>query len=389
MPQPAIDLRSDTVTKPTAAMRAAMLAAEVGDDVFGEDPTVNLLQERVAALLGKEAALFVPSGTMSNQICVKAHTQPGDELLCEAGSHIYVNEAGGPAVLSGITCRTIVGDYGILDVTHLEDKIRPVNDHMVRTRLVCLENTHNRGGGRIYPIEKIQAVGTWAYRNGLMMHLDGARLWNAIVATNIPAAEWASHFDSVSVCFSKGLGTPVGSALAGSRDFVKQARRIRKLFGGGMRQAGILAAAALYALDHHIERLAEDHRNAQVIAEAIADVPSLRLDPPEVETNLIWFEVDPDLGTAKEVATALKQCGVLVHTPGPHTLAPVRISTCRLLRRSRPRKSSGRLWPDHCRCEMRVGISSAAIRSVACLSRCIYIGYPFCSNCAKKLGSTS
>src|SRR5712691_1851212 len=220
-----IDLRSDTVTRPTPAMRAAMQAAELGDDVFNEDPTVNRLQERVAQLLGKEAALFVPSGTMSNQICVKAHTQPGDELLCEATCHIYNFEAGGPAVLSGVTCRTIEGDYGVLDVTQLDGKIRPVNDHLVRTRLVCLENTHNRGGGRVYPLEKIEAISGWAHNNGLLMHLDGARLWNAVAATGIPAATWAASFDTVSVCFSKGLGAPIGSALVGSREFVQRARR--------------------------------------------------------------------------------------------------------------------------------------------------------------------
>src|SRR5882672_5206304 len=270
-----IDLRSDTVTKPSPGMRAAMGAAEVGDDVFNEDPTVNRLQERVAAMLGKEAALYVPSGTMSNQICVKAHTQPGDEMLCEASCHIYVNEAGAPAALSGVTCRTIEGDYGILDLSDLEDKIRPDNDHQVRTRLVALENTHNRGGGRVYPLEKIADISSWARRHGLIMHLDGARLWNAIVATGIPASEWALHFDSVSVCFSKGLGAPIGSALAGSKTFVAKGRRIRKLFGGGMRQVGVLAAAALYALDHHVSRLAEDHRHARIIAQAIADTPGL------------------------------------------------------------------------------------------------------------------
>jgi threonine aldolase len=319
MPSELIDLRSDTVTRPTPGMRAAIQAAEVGDDVFSEDPTVNRLQERVADLLGKEAALYVPSGTMSNQVCVKAHTQPGDELLCESACHIYNFEAGGPAVLSGVTCRTVEGDFGILDVSQLDGKIRPVNDHLVRTRLVCLENTHNRGGGRIYPLEKIQAISSWARQSGLLMHLDGARLWNAVVATGIPAAEWAGQFDSVSVCFSKGLGAPIGSALAGTREFVARAKRVRKLFGGGMRQVGVAAAGALYALENHIDRLAEDHRHAKVIAQAIADTPGLRLNPPEVETNLIWVEVDADLGSAREVAATLKQRGVLVHVAGPHT----------------------------------------------------------------------
>src|SRR5262245_44207833 len=317
MPEPLIDLRSDTLTKPPPGMRAAMAAAEVGDDVWHEDPTVNRLEERVAKLLGKEACVYVPSGTMSNQIGIRAHTQPGDELLCEAGCHIYNFEAGGPAVLSGVTCRTVEGDFGILDVTQLEGKIRPVSDHATRTRLVCLENTHNRGGGRIYPVEKIEAISAWARSAGLLRHLDGARLWNAVVATGIPAATWASHFDSVSVCFSKGLGAPIGSALAGPRPFVARARRIRKLFGGGMRQAGVAAAAALYALEHHVDRLAEDHANAQVIARAVADAPGLRLVPPQVDTNLVFFEVDPRLGTAKTLAAMLRERGVLVHPAGP------------------------------------------------------------------------
>ena len=312
-----IDLRSDTVTRPTAGMRAAMNAAEVGDDVFGEDPTVNRLEEVVADRLGKDAAVFVPSGTMSNQIAVKVHTRPGDEILCDLNCHIYCYEQGGPAVLSGATCRLIDVDYGIMDVTQLEDKIRPDDQHCVRTRLVCLENTHNRGGGRVYPIEKIEAISRWARKHGLAMHLDGARLWNAIVATGISAREWARHFDTVSVCFSKGLGAPVGSALVGPRDLIKAARRARKLFGGGMRQAGVIAAAALYALDHHVERMAEDHRNAQIIAQAIADTPGLRLTPPEVDTNLIWVYVEPEMGSVKEVAARLKAQGVLVHSSGP------------------------------------------------------------------------
>jgi threonine aldolase len=315
-----IDLRSDTVTKPTPAMRAAIEAAEVGDDVFNEDPTVHRLEERVADLLGKEAALFVPSGTMSNQVAVKAHTQPGDELLCDVNCHIYNYEAGGPAVLSGVTCRTIEGDYGVLDVGQLEDKVRPANDHLVRTRLVALENTHNRGGGRVYPIEKVRAISEWARKAGLIMHLDGARLWNAIVATGIAAAEWSRHFDTVSVCFSKGLGAPIGSALCGPRDFIARARRVRKLFGGGMRQAGMAAAGALFALENHVERLAEDHRNARVIAQAVADTPGLHLEPAEVETNLIFFRVDRAVGTAQAVVAALKARGVLVLPTAPQTI---------------------------------------------------------------------
>jgi threonine aldolase len=317
MSDPIVDLRSDTVTRPTPGMRAAMAAAEVGDDVMHEDPTVNRLEERVADLLGKEAALYVPSGTMSNQICVRVHTQPGDEMLCEEGCHIYFYEAGGPAVLSGVMCHTFRGDYGILDVGQLEGHVRPPNDHFVKTRLVTLENTHNRGGGRIFPVEKIRAFRTWTRKHGLALHLDGARLWNAMVATGIAGRTWAEQFDTVSVCFSKGLGAPVGSALVGPRDFVARARRIRKLFGGGMRQAGILAAAALYALDNHVDRLADDHRNARVLAQAIAETPGLRLDPPDVHTNIVWIEVDPELGTSHSVAAALKERGVLVSAATP------------------------------------------------------------------------
>jgi threonine aldolase len=254
---------------------------------------------------------------MSNQICVRVHTQPGDEMLCEEGCHIYYYEAGGPAVLSGVMCHTFRGDYGILDVSQLEGQVRPANDHFVKTRLVSLENTHNRGGGRIFPLDKIRAIRAWTRRHNLALHLDGARLWNAVVATGTPARTWAEQVDTVSVCFSKGLGAPVGSALVGPRDFVTRARQIRKLFGGGMRQAGILAAAALYALDNHVERLADDHRNARVLGQAVADTPGLRLDPPDVHTNIVWIEVDPDLGSAKKVADALKERGLLVSPATP------------------------------------------------------------------------
>lgn len=315
--QPVIDLRSDTLTKPTPGMRAAMAAAEVGDDVYGEDPSVNRLEERVADLLGKEAALFVPSGSMSNQIAIKTHTQPGDEVICEEFCHIYNWEAGSPAFLSGVTCRTVRAECGVLQPGQLVDKVRPVNDHMVRTRLVCLENTHNHGGGRIFPLETVTAIGRWARQNKLSMHLDGARLWNAVVATGVAFREWAGHFDTVSVCFSKGLGAPVGSALSGPKDFIAAARRYRKVFGGAMRQAGVLAAAVDYALDHHIDRLAEDHANAKIVAAGVRDCPGLRLDPPDVHTNLVWFTVDPQLGTAKDVAGALKSQGVLVGVDHP------------------------------------------------------------------------
>jgi threonine aldolase len=307
-----IDLRSDTVTKPTPGMLAAMMAADVGDDVFGEDPTVNELERRVAGMFGKEAGLFVPSGTMSNQIAIRAHCRPQDEILLETSCHVYLWEAGGPAALSGVTCRTIDGRSGLLDLSDFDGKLRPYDVHAVQTRLVCLENTHNRGGGTVYPIETVAAISAWARSNKLAMHLDGARIWNAMVATGVPPMEWGRHFDTVSVCFSKGLGTPVGSALLGPRDLIAFGRRIRKLFGGGMRQVGFLAAACLYALDHHVERMAEDHGNAQLIAAAVADVPGLKLIPARVETNLVWFEVDPTLGTAREVADRLKARGVLV-----------------------------------------------------------------------------
>jgi threonine aldolase len=320
MHQPPIDLRSDTVTKPTPGMRRAMAEADVGDDVLGDDPTVNALEARTAELLGKEAAVFVPSGTMANQIAVGINAQSGDELLCSATSHVYVWEAGGIARNSGVTARTFAGDAGILSVDDLRDAIRPDDAHYVRTRLVWLENTHNRGGGRIHPIESIARIGRWAREHNLAMHLDGARLMNAVVATGRPAREWAQHFDSVSICFSKGLGAPVGSALAGSGDALRRARRLRKLFGGGMRQAGVLTAAALYALDHHVERLREDHAHARILADAFASTEGFALDCGPVETNLVWVAVDTALGTAAEVAAYLGSRGVLVSALGPQLL---------------------------------------------------------------------
>ena len=318
---PPIDLRSDTVTKPTPAMRRAMAEADVGDDVYGEDPSLTRLETRTAELLGKEAAVFVPSGTMANQIGVGVNTQPGDELLCASTSHVYVWEAGGIARLSGVTARTFEGDGGLLRLEDITGAIRPAHDaHYVRTRLVCLENTHNRGGGRVHALENICQIARWAREHNLAMHLDGARLMNAVVATGVTAAEWCQHFDTVSICFSKGLGAPVGSALAGTSDAIRRARRLRKLFGGGMRQAGILAAGALHALDHNITRLSEDHENAQVLASAFEAAEGFALDSGPVNTNLVWVKIDPSVGTAAEVEAFLRSRNILVSVLGPQLI---------------------------------------------------------------------
>lgn len=305
-----IDLRSDTLTRPTPGMRAAIGAAEVGDDVFGEDPTVRRLEEQTADLLGKEAALFVPSGTMGNQLGVRVHCTAGDEFLCEAECHILNQEQAASAQFFGVYGRPVAAEGHLLTVGHLEDKIRPDDVHYARTRMVCLENTHNRGGGRVLPFSEVEKISAWATANGLARHLDGARLFNAVVASGISAKDWAACFDTVSICFSKGLGAPVGSALVGPRDLIKQARRLRKALGGGWRQAGLLAAAASYALDHHVERLAEDHANAQILADAIRQSDSLRLVPPQVDTNIVIFEIEPSLGTAAEFCKKLGEQNV-------------------------------------------------------------------------------
>ncbi len=316
-----VDLRSDTVTRPTPAMRRAMARAEVGDDVFGDDPTVRRLEERVAEVLGREAALFVPSGTMANQLAVRVLTRPGDEILVEAHAHLYYYEAGAPAALSGVTCRCLAGERGVFGPAAVEAARRPADVHFPPTRLVCVENTHNRGGGRVWPPAVLREVAACARRHGLRLHLDGARLWNASVACGVPERELAAPFDTVSVCFSKALGAPVGSALAGSRECIAEARRFRKMFGGGMRQAGILAAGALYALEHHRERLAEDHARARRLAEALAELPGTAIDPATVETNLVYFHVTRR--PAAEVANALRRLGVWVLAVGPDTLRAV------------------------------------------------------------------
>ncbi len=311
-----IDLRSDTVTKPTPAMRKAMAEAEVGDDVFGEDPTVNRLQERVAQMLGKEAALFVPSGTMANQLAIKSHTQPGDEVIIEATSHPYNFEGGGGAALSGIQFHCLKGSRGILDASQIEEAIRPEDHHFPVTKLICLENTHNRGGGAIYPIEKMKEIYQMAKAKDLLVHLDGARLWNASVATGIPPQQYAQWADSVSVCLSKGLGAPIGSLIAGSSLFINRVHRFRKMFGGGMRQVGIIASAGLYALDHHLERLKKDHQHAKRLAVGLRELKGVSIEPKQVETNIVIFDIAETGKTGVQIAEAMKNHGVLIHAFG-------------------------------------------------------------------------
>ena len=303
-----IDLRSDTVTRPTKGMRRAMLEAPVGDDVFGEDPTVNRLEEYVADLLGKEAALYAPSGTMTNQIGVQVNTSRGEEVLLHEGSHIFVYEAGAPAMLSGVQLRILPGENGILSPETVRAAVRPEDVHFPRSKLICLENTHNTAGGKVFPLEDFAAVAQAARDLGLRVHLDGARLFNAQAATGIPASEWCAHADTVSVCSSKGLGAPVGSLLAGDEETIREARRARKAFGGGMRQAGIIAAASLYAFEHNTERLSEDHARARRLA---AGLRGAGYEAREPDTNLVLVAV----GDPPEFLRALAREGVLA-TPG-------------------------------------------------------------------------
>ncbi len=316
-----IDLRSDTVTKPTPEMREAMANAEVGDDVLGDDPTVNALEKHTAEILGKEAAVYMPSGTMTNQVAIRTHTEPGDEIILDAGTHTYFYESGAPAALSSVMCRLIEGVRGIFTAQDLESVLRPRTIHFPVTKLVCIENTNNRGGGSVWPIESIEEVAETARANNLRLHLDGARLWNASVASGISERDYAKHFDSVSVCFSKGLGAPVGSALAGSVSFIERARRFRKQFGGGMRQAGIIAAGALYALENHRMRLVEDHANARAFAEGIKEINGIEIDPLHVETNIVTFRVTSC--TANDLVQYLRGMGLLVNATGPNTIRAV------------------------------------------------------------------
>ncbi|QDT02569.1 L-allo-threonine aldolase [Rubripirellula lacrimiformis] len=315
-----IDLRSDTVTGPTPAMRQAIAGAVVGDAVIDVDPTVDRLEKMTAEILGKEAAVFMPSGSMTNQVGIRVHCDRGSEFLCEADCHIYHYEQGAFAQLSGLVAHTVAGTGGVLTVDQLRPHIRPVNDHMVRTRLVCLENTHNRWGGRIQPQENVLAICQWAAENDLRTHLDGARLWNAAVATGISESELAAPFDSVSVCFSKGLGAPVGSALAGSAAFIAEAKRTRKLFGGAMRQAGMIAAGAVHALEHHRARLADDHAAATRLGDACRQCESLSIRGDRVDTNIVVVEIDTAWGTADQMTKQLFQNGIDCFAIGPQAV---------------------------------------------------------------------
>ncbi|MDH4223954.1 MAG: low-specificity L-threonine aldolase [candidate division Zixibacteria bacterium] len=311
-----IDLRSDTVTRPSPGMRKAIFEAEVGDDVLGDDPTVKRLEIMVATLLGKEEAVYVPSGTMGNQVALKSLTSPGEEVILDVGSHIYNNEAGAASALSGLQLHPIKGERGILSSVQILQEIRPLNIHHPQTALVVLENTHNSAGGTIYPLEVIQDVHKVAKEHNLKMHLDGARLWNASVATGIPLKEYAKYFDSVSVCLSKGLGAPIGSVVSGNPEFIKRARRNRKMFGGGMRQVGIIAAAGIYAVENNIERLADDHKNAKILAEALAKLEGINIDMETVQTNMVIFEIKDEKKDAFWLVEKLKENDILTLASG-------------------------------------------------------------------------
>lgn len=319
-----IDLRSDTVTRPTPEMRRAMASAEVGDDVLGDDPTVIALQKKFAEILGKPAAVYVPSGTMANQTSIRAHTEPGDEVIAHEGSHIIHYETGSPAALSGVMVRPLAGMHGLFDVADLESAVRPHSAHFARSRLLVIENTHNRGGGTVWPIEQIARVTARARELGLLCHLDGARLWNASVATGVSVAEYARHFDTVSCCFSKGLGAPAGSAVAGSEATIWRVHRFRKMFGGAMRQAGVLAAACIYALDHHRERLAEDHANAKKLAAGLAEVKGLSVDHAAVQTNIVYFDIGPSIPmNGAEFCKKWESLGVRALPTGPRRVRAI------------------------------------------------------------------
>jgi threonine aldolase len=308
-----VDLRSDTITKPTADMLQAMMQAEVGDDVFGEDPSILALEARMAEMFGHEAALFCASGTMANQIAIKAHTQPMDEIILDKTAHIYYYETAGFAFHSGVSVKLIDGDRGRITAEQVAENIQPNFDWLPKTSLVCLENTTNKGGGACYELESIQSIRKLCLGKGLLLHMDGARIFNAIVSKGYTPVEIGEQLDSIAVCFSKGLGAPVGSVLIGNAAFIRKARRIRKVFGGGMRQAGYLAAACTYALDHHIEKLATDHQNALELAETLEQLDWVK-EVRTRETNILIFSVHPPV---ELVISKLREAGILSIQFGP------------------------------------------------------------------------
>ncbi len=318
-----IDLRSDTVTRPSPGMRQAMYEAEVGDDVFGDDPTVRILEERVAELFGKEASVFVPSGTMGNQISLKILSQPGDVLLLDVDSHIFNYEVGAPAALSGLLVHPLKGERGHLTAQQIESQVRGSDLHLPPTRVAALENTHNRAGGTIASLDEFKRIKQVAVTRQLKLHLDGARLWNASIATGIPLADWAAPFDTVMSCLSKGLGCPVGSMVVGGKETIAKARKVRKLFGGGMRQVGILAAAGLFALEHNFSRLVEDHANAGHLASGLANLQGLQVDLDSVQTNIVIADLKPSGKTVPDVVARLKEEGVRVVPFGPTRIRAV------------------------------------------------------------------
>jgi threonine aldolase len=315
-----VDLRSDTVTRPTPEMRRAMAEAEVGDDVYGEDPTINRLEQRAAAMFGREAAIFVPSGTMGNQIAIKLHTHHGQEVICEERAHIFNYELGMMSAFSGCVARPIYGEDGILTWAEVKKRIAPKIYYRAQTGLVSLENTHNMAGGAVYPPELASEICDGAHDAGLPVHLDGARIFNAAVALGKPVAEITRKFDSVMFCLSKGLGAPVGSLLLGSCPFIDRARACRKMLGGGMRQAGILAAAGLIALEKMPARLAEDHANARFLASGLASVPGIKLDPERVHTNIVVFDVSATGMTSAELSRRLAERNVLMNGISPEQM---------------------------------------------------------------------
>ena len=317
-----IDLYSDTVTKPTAEMRRFMCEAEVGDEQKGEDPTVNLLQEMVADLLGKEAAVFLPSGTMCNEIAMRVHCRPGDEMIAHESAHPINSETGGPAALAGVNVRALGGERGMYNGAAAEAAIRPASRYAPRSRLLWVEQTSNFGGGAIWPLARIHEVVEVARRHRLGTHMDGARLMNAVVASGVSAKEYAAPFDSAWIDFSKGLGAPVGAVLAGSREFIAEAWRCKQQMGGAMRQAGIVAAGGVYALRHHVEHLAEDHANARRLANGLAELPGIRLDPLSVETNIVIFELTGPLDAPTALERLLEQ-GVRLSLISPRSLRAV------------------------------------------------------------------